>query len=267
MEEPILKKKSFLNRIIANQLFITMFSTFLMLFVIVGSSYALFNDTAETLTNDVTVSSGNLQVIIASSSDMLTLNYETLGVSDEVGLENDPYTFTIKNTGDGKIAYYEIRIVDKEYEISTLPHKSINFAIQRNGDDYNNPQNLGDNRSYIYAGNNLDIGDTDTFNLKLWVNEEFGRYANNKDLKASIELTLYNEVPTRHYLIYNTMGGGIVTKTSVSSKRVTEQVPVKDGYVFVGWSEDENSTIANYQSGDVYNKELGDVLYAVWRAK
>ena len=256
--EPELKKKSTINKIFKNQLLVTLSTAFLLVFILVGSSYALLNGNTETGLSDVVVQSGDLEVILTTpdNQEMLELNYTTLGVSDEVGLTYDPYTFTVENTGSIKVEYYEVRIVDSEFEISTLPHKSLNYVISKNNGDYTSPQNLGDNSSYIYVGGPLAVGESDTFNLKLWVNEEFGKYANNKELRASIEITLYSDIPTRNYIIYDTQGGNYIAKTSISSKRVTNQVPEKEGYAFQGWSSSATGNV-EYESNAIYNGKNG----------
>ena len=259
--EPVLKKKSMFNRIFKRQFFVTICTIFLLVFILIGSSYALLNAKTETGLTDVVVQSGNLIATISSDSEIIQMDYTTLGVSDEVGLSYDPYTFTVSNDGENKILYYEIRIVDKEYEISTLPHKSLNYALSVNGSDYTNPQNLGDNKSYIYVGGSLDVGESDTFNLKLWVNEEYGKYANNKVLKASIELTLYSDVPTRNYIIYDSQGGSYISKTNIVSKRISMQTPIKAGYSFTGWSTTPTGNV-EYESNAIYNGTNGMTLYA-----
>ena len=263
MKEPSLKKKNVINRIVKNQLFVTISTAFLLIFILIGSSYAIFSGNTETGVTDVVVQSGDLMATITSTSDMIEINYDTLGVSDEIGLSYEPYTFTIENIGQTKIGYYEIRIVDKEYEISTLPHKALNFAISTNGNDYTEPQNLGDNKSYIYVNDGLNVGQSQTINLKLWVNEEFGKYANDKVLRASLEVILYSDIPTRNYIIYDTQGGSFIPKTSVLSKRVTSQVPEKEGLGFVGWSSSPNGKV-EYESNDYYDRTNGTILYAVW---
>ena len=261
MIEPKLKKKSFLSKIFKNQFLLTICTVFLLVFILIGSSYALLNTKVDRGLTDVVVQSGNLQATITSEGNIIEKDYNTLGVSDEIGLTYDPYTFTVTNSSENNIAYYELRVVDKEYEISTLPHKSLNYALSVNGSDYTNSQNLGDNRSYIYVGGSLDVGESDTFNLKLWVNEEYGKYANNKVLKASIELTLYSDVPTRNYIIYDSQGGSYISKTNIVSKRISMQTPIKAGYSFTGWSTTPTGNV-EYESNAIYNGTNGMTLYA-----
>ena len=258
------KKKNIINKMIKKQIFITISTAFLLIFILVGSSYAILNGKTETGVSDVVVQSGNLIASIKTEEEeIIEMNYTTLGVSNEVGLTYDPYTFSVENTGETTIAYYELRIVDKEHEVSTLPHKSINYALSVNDDEYTSPQNLGDNYSYIYTGDSLEPGESDDFSLKMWVNEEFGHYANNKVLKASIEITLYSDVPTRNYIIYDTQGGSYVLKTNINSKRISNQVPKKTGFTFEGWSNEVNGEVL-YNNNDLYLSNNGTILYAIW---
>lgn len=264
MKEPILKKKSIVDKIFKNQVLLTISTAFLLIFVVVGSSYAIFASRTDPELTDVVVESGNLLAKISSTSETIEMNYTTLGVSDEIGLSYEPYNFTITNYGKNEIAYYELRIVDKEYEISALPHKAINYALSINNSEYSTPKNLGDNHSYIYAGGKLEPNESDSFNLKMWVNEEFGKYANNKDLKASLELTIYSDIPTRNYIVYDAQGGNYVSKTNVSSRRITNQVPVKSGYEFLGWSTSIGGEV-EYLVDDLYENSNGITLYAIWK--
>ncbi len=39
----------------------------------------------------------------------------------------------------------------------------------------------------------------------------------------------------------------------------------RDGYTFLGWSTDPNATTAQYQNGDIYNKNKDIFLFAVWK--
>lgn len=263
MIEPKLKKKPLFDILFKRQLFLTISTCFLLVVILVGSSYAIFKARVETGLTDVLVRSGNLVATISSESEAITMNYNTLGVIDEVGLSYEPYTFTIKNDGDTAIGYYEIRIVDKEFSNSSLPHKALKYALSINESGYSIPKNLGDNKSYIYVKSGLEPGGVDTFNLKLWVDEKFGEYANNKKLNASIELTLYSDLPTRNYVVYDTGGGNYIPKTSVISGRITSSIPIRKDDTFLGWSTEENGVV-NYESDSAYNLANGTVLYAVW---
>lgn len=81
---------------------------------------------------------------------------------------------------------------------------------------------------------------------------------------------------TVYSLSYNANGGngtGLPAEKKYfagSSATVTNVVPERDGYKFLGWSTDKDATTAKYQAGDTVAM-TGDtyaiVLYAVWEAK
>ncbi len=49
---------------------------------------------------------------------------------------------------------------------------------------------------------------------------------------------------------------------------VTDAVPKRSGYTFLGWSEDPNATTAQYSPNDVFTMPgTGEILYAVWRPR
>ena len=126
--EPKLKKKSLINRIFKRQFIVSIMTIFLLIFILIGSSYALFNVKTETGLTDVVVRSGNLLATISSDSEMIEMNYATLGVSDEIGLTYNPYTFTVTNNGENEILYYEISSKPKSFFVIWVNFKRINLC-------------------------------------------------------------------------------------------------------------------------------------------
>ncbi len=57
-----------------------------------------------------------------------------------------------------------------------------------------------------------------------------------------------------------TQGKAIDTDIFLSST-----IPLREGYVFLGWSENKSAEEAEYLAGDIYSKNADAVLYAVWR--
>ena len=58
----------------------------------------------------------------------------------------------------------------------------------------------------------------------------------------------------------------LVASTVIGGDRgVKIKSVIRDGYTFIGWSTDSNATTAQYQNGDVYNKNVDIDLYAVWQ--
>ncbi len=98
-------------------------------------------------------------------------------------------------------------------------------------------------------------------------------YSGNKDI------TLYAVWIEAYGIMYNPNGGtfdyyGDTCRTGVGpvsykgkTMTIGEKISniVRDGYTFLGWSTDPNATTAQYQNGDVYNKNVDIDLYAVWQ--
>ncbi len=98
-------------------------------------------------------------------------------------------------------------------------------------------------------------------------------YSGNKDI------TLYAVWIEAYGIMYNPNGGtfdyyGDTCRTGVGpvsykgkTMTIGEKISniVRDGYTFLGWSTDPNATTAQYQNGDVYNKNVDIDLYAVWK--
>ena len=83
---------------------------------------------------------------------------------------------------------------------------------------------------------------------------------------SSVEVT---EIDAEVYTVtYNANGGadapGAQTKTENVIMRITEQVPVKAGYVFLGWNENASETVATYKPGSEFTLNKNTVLYAIW---
>ena len=54
------------------------------------------------------------------------------------------------------------------------------------------------------------------------------------------------------------------TKTYSVNLTLSATVPVRTGYVFLGWSKSNTATTATYSAGSTYTANEGAILYAVW---
>ncbi len=99
-------------------------SIIVSILVITGVSYALFS---KTLKGDKTLSieSGTLKIDFEEGDTISLENTGTL--SDEEGLESDPYTFTITNSGDIK-AYYTISF-QEDTDNNTLDTNFVKYKL------------------------------------------------------------------------------------------------------------------------------------------
>lgn len=211
---------------------------------------------------DLLIKTGNMQVVLNILNEKYEFSdYLNSSVSDDVGMTSAPYVFSIRNTGNIPVEYYEIRLVDQEGKVSTLPHKYIRFAISLNDNIYSDIKNLGDNDSILYSGYNLDIDESETFNLKIWINDD-EIDALDKELYGAIEVTLYQKYDVyKNYVLYESDGSNVPIRTSIYNP-ITNTIPKKDGYKFAGWKTKDG--LVKYNKGDTYRGDIGTTLYAIW---
>lgn len=71
-----------------------------------------------------------------------------------------------------------------------------------------------------------------------------------------------------HRVSYNANGGsgapGAQTKTHGITLKLSNTVPKRTGYTFMGWSTSNTATIAEYDAGDNLTENKSITLYAVW---
>ena len=253
--------KEGLKKTIINSLLVNIFIVVMAFVVFKGVSYSINSDGTDN--KDLIVKTGNMQVVLSVPSEHYSfLDNMKIGVSDSIGVNQDGYTFTLNNTGNIPIEYYEIRLVNEENKISTLPHNYIRFTINKDNNNYSEIKNLGDMDSVIYAGENLDVGKSATFNFKMWIDEK-AQNTNNMTLFSALEVTLYQKREIlNNYILYESDGGRIPYKTPIYHP-ISEMIPEKEGYHFLGWSTSFNGEV-KYHSGDTYKEKKGVTLYAIW---
>ncbi len=115
------------------------------------------------------------------------------------------------------------------------------------------------------------------YKLKVWLDESTDIF-NNKDKQFKFKIGVTTEQDKQdenktYTLKYNTNNGvGTISNQTVkigNSVTITDVVPTRSGYEFLGWSTNKSDKEATYTSGqtvtlnNVYDDEI--VLYAVWK--
>ncbi len=81
--------------------------------------------------------------------------------------------------------------------------------------------------------------------------------------------TLYAVWKANTYTITYANGGtetpSAQTKTHGQTLTLSSKVPVRQGYTFLGWSENNTATAPTYQAGGEYTENRDITLYAVWQ--
>lgn len=87
------------------------------------------------------------------------------------------------------------------------------------------------------------------------------------------DITVYAKLTANTYQInYNknttdtvaNMPTGNQNKTHGKAEKLSETVPTREGYTFLGWGTTDKATAASYQPGDMYSVDKDITLYAVW---
>ena len=88
------------------------------------------------------------------------------------------------------------------------------------------------------------------------------------------DITVYAKLTANTYRIsYNANTTDTVTnmpsaaqsKTHGLAEKLSETVPTREGYTFLGWGTTASATAASYQPGDMYSVDKDITLYAVWQ--
>ena len=97
----------------------------------------------------------------------------------------------------------------------------------------------------------------------LWTNvvDKAGNVADQRVSNAYI---------VKYKIVFNANGGENAPEAQIKSNGVnltlTEEVPTRAGYTFLGWSKLNNATVPDYEKGGIYSEDKAIQLYAVWKA-
>lgn len=193
------------------------------------------------------------------------------------------YSFTFKEFKMKPCQHYlyqvGVRVVDdaegKPMEGVTVTYTTVPPYSDRRGKDY--IEGVTDKDGYVYLympAGNVKItatswqDDPDQGKVKKTV--DYIVFATGQDQQTTIELPLY------HYMelvYFDENADGAEVKNMPQPFWVEEyhtanlpnEVPRREGKVFVGWSTDQNSTEADYLPGDPITVENQNIpLYAIW---
>ena len=148
--------------------YLPIFMIMLSIVLLMGTSYALLRSSQQG-ENPYVMNVGLLEVTFQDSETNALTVENMVPVTDEAGQQTDKeLVFTVKNTGTLP-AKYNIYIE----ETSTNPEfKSvIRFISNKDDTGYNNPKTLSEN-NFIDQLAYLDVGESATYKVKCWLDEE-----------------------------------------------------------------------------------------------
>lgn len=184
------------------------------------------------------------------------------GVKKDAGTGNS-YTVT-DVTGPQRVEVVE----------SAIPNYTVTFTVPLSGQTFTQsvargnkatePRVAPEREGYTFAG---------------WYTDD--QYTNgtefNFDTLITKDTVLYGKLTPKTYNIEYNLNSGTdatnpatitaQTKTHGLAEKLSETVPTRDGYTFLGWGTTADATAPSYQPGDMYSVD-GDIeLYAVWQQK
>ncbi len=151
-----------------------------VLLVFVGASYAFFIYYKEGQKNNQ-LTTGNFQVTFQEESGAIVLR-NAYPMKDEEGIALDPYIFSVENKGN-IAAKYQISIV--EDESNTLNRSNLRYELKKQGEE-GTISNLDD--LVIKDNITLEGLQKDTYELRIWLDENTGNEAMGKTWKGKVQV-------------------------------------------------------------------------------
>ena len=236
MNEPSLIKKDkfqISDSAIKKQKRLLIISVISVVFLFIGSSYALLTNFDDTNTV-MTVTTGKLTMAINSDQSLITLAGR-IPEREASGLANSQAVpIILTNTNPVVLAKYVVKLVaDSDPEkVSTLDPSHIRYVVSTDGGNtYGNSRLLSEN-DVLYTGYILPSNGSKTIYIKMWVDENAGTESLNKTFYGSITVDLYQE-------------GYDISDASYKLKKVINDKETKDSCIT--YVEDTDGTI--YMSG------------------
>ena len=269
MNEPNLIKKTYKDFLKQKNVLVILSIFFLI--ILIGPSYALLSNFKK-LDNAVNIKAANMNMSITQSSSIQLEG--KLPESDASGLQNaDPVTITLKNANTGpftdtettkfqnesastiKIEKFELKLLPDTTKTTTLDNQYIKYAVSTdNGTTYSDPTKLSDSNTIVFTGYNLDLGQTKTILLKMWIDEDSGSNGTNKNYYGSATVEMYQKVneifikfaelasSTNYVKSYD----DIITQNPTFNTQDTYTTNPNKRPVYYFTSDDENNYAAQY---------------------
>ncbi len=208
----------YIKKLMKKQLSLSAATLFLIIFIVFGSSYALFENT-QTDTKEQQLNVGDLVIAFKNANDTDLSDADAINITDidpmtdteGLAQTNNLYSFVIKNTGT--IAYeYTVKLIDNPAYLSggtsydsskvLLAHNYIRCNLTGlNGTKTinNDTFSLGDKTNNIITKFVVNPGETISYALRLWVADATEYQLPNEAIGAEIHLNILIEGEASDY--------------------------------------------------------------------
>jgi len=210
-----------------------------------GISYALFS-TVLYGKKEYTVRSGNLQVLLDESktgSDIVLEN--ALPVSDEDGMKNSDYHFSLVNEENQDLAY-TIYLKEKELANKT-PSSTIRYHYTRDIDDVKVTRNIVDQKTdegrYYLETGVIPAKNTYQYTFKMWIDYRAGNEILNTEYSISLEVEAAQTISIYQEDVLN--GTDPVLSENLVPVIIEDDGTVKKASLYKEWYQYEKQEWAN----------------------
>lgn len=155
-------------------------SVFISVTTLIGGSYALIQRVLVG-TNTYSMRTGNFLVEFGETQEITLSNQ--VPVYDNVGMNTgDEFSFSVTNNGN-YVSSYSIKIEDLSTDdLSSVIRYAVNYG---NGYSYDNIHALVNNK-YIIQNKSLEVGGTDSYSLRFWLDIDASEEYINKVFSAKV---------------------------------------------------------------------------------
>lgn len=170
-----------------------------IILIVIGASYAWFTLTIEgTKTNILRV--GNLALTLEDESSVGINQENAIPMLDEDGEMTDPYHFTLKNEGSIP-SEYTIYLDDDTLDggEERIANSKVKYQLDKNGEKTTALlSTIEDNNTRILDSGKINGGSTNTYDLRLWLDENVTSEASGQVFKGKIRIEAVQVTDTRN---------------------------------------------------------------------
>jgi len=229
----------------------------------------------------------NVQVSTVGSKVTVTWNSSVNATSYDVYLVQAPWawadikysqsvsgtSYTFTNVANGEYCAFVIARPNKDNVQSSWIKFNVNntYTVTFDANGGTTPTS-SKNVTYNSTYGTLPTPTRTGYTFKGWYTEASGgtQITSNTKVTNASNQTLYAQWELIKYTItYNLNGGnGNITSQTYNygvTGTITDVIPTRTDYKFMGWSISDNNTNVDYISGSEYNSNENITLYAVWK--
>lgn len=226
-------------------------------------------------TAQITSVSGTAQAAGTTFANVEHGGSYTFTVTPHAGYDVEVYVNSVKQTAgaDGKYTVPDVTGPQRvEVVESAIPNYNVTFTVPLSGQSFTQSVTRGGNASkpgvdperegYTFAG---------WYTEAEYKKDTGATQFNFTTEKINKDTVLYGKLTPKIYKIQYNLNGASGTapadqlKTHGLAEKLSETVPTREGYTFLGWGTTATATAASYQPGDMYSVDQDITLYAVWQ--